>query len=136
MIRATLAAACAAGAVLLFGLATVGLARLPDLYARSHAVSKGDTLGTALAVAAAALAGGDAVKLLALLAFVSVTTPTATHAVVRAADVEGYEPVLGAGDAGESSGTDGAGDRGEPGGTDGAGDPDSRSSGSVEGGES
>jgi len=83
--------ACAAGAVLTFGLATLGLFRLPDCYSRAHATSKGDTLGTLLAVAATALAGGDIVELAVLAVFVFVTTPTATHAVIRAAADEGYE---------------------------------------------
>ncbi|WP_435348774.1 monovalent cation/H(+) antiporter subunit G [Haloarchaeobius sp. HRN-SO-5] len=85
---------CCAGTVFAFGLATLGLFRLPDLYSRAHATSKGDTLGTLFAVAGTGLAvglGGDAVKLAFLLVFVFVTTPTATHAIVRAADVEGYD---------------------------------------------
>jgi multicomponent Na+:H+ antiporter subunit G len=90
---------CAAGTTFAFGVATLGLFRLPDLYSRAHATSKGDTLGALSGVAGAALAvgGGDRVKLLVLLAFVLVTTPTATHAIVRAADVEGYEAWTGDG---------------------------------------
>lgn len=86
---------CAFVTVFAFGLATLGLFRLPDFYARAHAVSKADTLGTLSAVAGASLAlgfGAGTAKLLVLLAFVLVTTPTATHAIVRAAAVEGYEP--------------------------------------------
>lgn len=87
--------ACAAGVVFFFAIATLGLFRLPDLYARAHATSKGDTLGTLFAVVGTGLAfgaSGESIKLAFLLAFVFVTTPTATHAIVRAASVEGYEP--------------------------------------------
>lgn len=87
--------ACLAVAVAGFALATVGLFRLPDAFARAHATSKGDTLGTLFAAAAVGLAVGvdDATaKLVVLVVFVFVTTPTATHAIVHAADVEGYEP--------------------------------------------
>lgn len=86
---------CAFVTVFAFGLATLGLFRLPDFYARAHAISKADTLGTLSAVAGAVLAlgfGQGTIKLLVLLMFVLVTTPTATHAIVRAAAVEGYEP--------------------------------------------
>ena len=86
---------CAFVTVFAFGLATLGLFRLPDFYARAHAISKADTLGTLSAVAGAVLAlgfGRGTIKLLVLLMFVLVTTPTATHAIVRAASVEGYEP--------------------------------------------
>lgn len=105
--------ACAAGSVAAFGLATLGLVRLPDLYARAHATSKGDTLGTLLAVAGVGLAvggSGDAVKLLVLVAFVFVTTPTATHAVVRAASVAGYPAWTGSDGRSRGDGT-GATDR-------------------------
>ena len=87
-----LAVLCAAGTVAAFGLATLGLFRLPDLYSRAHATSKGDTLGTLFAVAGAGLAvgpGPSAVKLVFLLLFVFVTTPTATHAILHAADAGG-----------------------------------------------
>ena len=86
------AAGCAFVSVFGFGLATLGLVRLPDLYARAHATSKADTLGTLFAVLAAGLAfgvGKQSVKLALLLVFVLVTTPTATHTIVRAAQLDG-----------------------------------------------
>ncbi|MDG5776984.1 monovalent cation/H(+) antiporter subunit G [Haloarculaceae archaeon H-GB2-1] len=86
---------CALGAVAMFGLATVGLFRLPDFYARAHAVSKGDTLGTLFAVVAVGLAGAsisEIAKLTFLVAFVFATTPTATHAIVRADSTDADRP--------------------------------------------
>lgn len=83
---------CAAGTVFFFGLATLGLFRLPDVFSRAHATSKADTLGTLFALAAAGLAaesGQAVVRLVFLLSFVLVTTPTATHAIVRAAASSG-----------------------------------------------
>ena len=89
-----LAAGLAAGSVAFTLVSVVGLYRLPDLYARAHATSKADTLGTLLGLGAAgvALGGEGGVKLALLALFVLVTAPTATHAVVRAAHDQGIEP--------------------------------------------
>jgi multicomponent Na+:H+ antiporter subunit G len=76
-------------------VAAVGLIRLPDLYARSHATSKADTLGTVLTLTGVALtfqAGVPRTKLFLLAAFMLITTPTATHAITRAAYDQGVEP--------------------------------------------
>jgi multicomponent Na+:H+ antiporter subunit G len=83
------------GGVLFTVVAAVGLVRLPDLYSRTHAASKSETLGAALALAAVAVAIGPdpaLVKVALLLAFVFVTGPTAAHAIARAAHEEGFEP--------------------------------------------
>ena len=110
--------ACASGAVFVFGLATLGLFRLPDFYSRAHATSKADTLGALFAVVGAGIAlglGNGTVKLVLLLAFVLVTTPTATHAIVRAATIEGYAAETTSGDGAGPHGTtsgDGAGPHG------------------------
>ncbi|WP_297887828.1 monovalent cation/H(+) antiporter subunit G [uncultured Halorubrum sp.] len=77
------------------GVAAVGLVRLPDVYTRSHAASKSDTLGAILAIAAAALAlqtGLSTAKSVFLLVFMFITNPTAAHAVARAAQDQGIEP--------------------------------------------
>lgn len=76
------------------GVAAVGLVRFPDVYTRSHAASKSDTLGAVLAVAAAAFAlqsGLSTAKSVFLLLFMFVTNPTAAHAVARAARDQGIE---------------------------------------------
>jgi multicomponent Na+:H+ antiporter subunit G len=76
-------------------VAVVGLVRLPDLYARSHATSKADTLGTVLTLAGVAVAfeaGVPRVKLALLAIFLLITNPTATHAITRAAYDQGIEP--------------------------------------------
>jgi multicomponent Na+:H+ antiporter subunit G len=75
-------------------VAVIGLLRLPDLYARSHATSKTDTLGTVLTLTGVLLAfeaNVPRVKLLLLALFMLLTNPTATHAITRAAKEEGIE---------------------------------------------
>jgi multicomponent Na+:H+ antiporter subunit G len=79
-----------------FGLvAAVGLVRLPDVYTRTHASSKSDTLGAVLALAGVALvvdAQSATIKAVFLLAFMFLTNPTAAHAIARAARDQGIEP--------------------------------------------
>ena len=91
-------------------VAVIGLIRLPDLYARSHATSKADTLGTVLTLAGVAVAfeaGVPRVKLALLAIFLLITNPTATHAITRAAYDQGIEPQA---DGGVDSRTEPAGD--------------------------
>lgn len=76
-------------------VAAVGLIRMPDIYTRAHATSKADTLGTVLTLAGVAVAfqsGVPRVKLLLLAIFMLITSPTATHAITRAAYDQGIEP--------------------------------------------
>ena len=66
----------------------VGLIRFPDFYTRMHAAGKCDTLGSLLVLTGLALEGGldlASVKLLVVAAFIFLTSPTANHAVARAA---------------------------------------------------
>ncbi|OLZ40465.1 cation:proton antiporter [Natrinema saccharevitans] len=78
-------------------VSTVGVLRLPDIYARAHTASQTDTLGAGFALAGVALAFGwqhAAVYTVLLLFFVFVTNPTAAHAIARSAAETGVEPVL------------------------------------------
>jgi len=87
--------ALAVGGAFFAMVAAVGLLRLPDLYTRTHAASKADTLGTILALAAVALALGtdiSTVKTVLLLLFMFITNPTAAHAITRAAYDQGITP--------------------------------------------
>lgn len=82
-------------------VAVIGLLRLPDLYARSHATSKTDTLGTVLTLAGVALAFQaqvPRVKLVVLAIFMLLTNPTATHAITRAANDQGIDAWTAGGD--------------------------------------
>jgi multicomponent Na+:H+ antiporter subunit G len=85
----------ALGGVFFGVVAAVGLIRLPDLYARTHSVSKSETLGAVFSLAAVALAfdtGFTTMKAVLLLVFMFLTNPTAAHAIARAADEQGIEP--------------------------------------------
>ncbi len=69
-----------------------GLLRLPDLYSRTHASGITDTLGAGLILLGLALQAGFALvtlKLLTILIFLYLTTPTAAHALVKAAYARG-----------------------------------------------
>jgi len=87
--------ALAVGGLFFSLVAAVGVLRLPDLYTRTHAASKSDTLGAVLSLGAAALAFGagvPTVKTVLLLVFMFLTNPTAAHAIARAAEDQGIEP--------------------------------------------
>ncbi|AJF26327.1 MULTISPECIES: monovalent cation/H(+) antiporter subunit G [Haloarcula] len=87
------------------GVASVGIVRLPDVYTRTHAASKSDTLGAVLAIGAAALAIQTdlaTIKAVFLLVFMFLTNPTAAHAVARAAQDQGIEPWTAGDEEGES----------------------------------
>lgn len=76
----------------------IGLLRLPDFYARLHGAGIIDTLGAGLILIGLMLQAGLSlvtVKLLFILFFILITSPTATHAIAHTARVQGLEPVLG-----------------------------------------
>ncbi len=75
----------------------LGLLRMPDFYTRMHAASVTDTLGAGLLLLGMILQAGAgliAVKLLFIGILLFFTSPTATHALARAARVRGVEPKL------------------------------------------
>jgi multicomponent Na+:H+ antiporter subunit G len=70
----------------------IGIIRMPDFYSRSHAASLTDTLGAALILLGLALQSEAAIvtiKLVLVFFFLFVTSPTATHALVKAAFAKG-----------------------------------------------
>lgn len=84
----------AAGSVFLV-IGSIGLVRLPELFTRLHAASVTDTLGAALVLLGMAVhAGFDlaTIKLALILLFLLFTSPTATHALAKAALHGGLEP--------------------------------------------
>ncbi|MFC1930814.1 monovalent cation/H(+) antiporter subunit G [Chloroflexota bacterium] len=69
-------------------VSAIGLLRLPDFYARTHAVGKSETLGTILVLSGLAVYNGwelSTVKILFIMFFALIANPTATHAIARAA---------------------------------------------------
>lgn len=85
----------AGGAFCIVG--ALGLLRMPDFYTRMHAASVLETAGAGLLLAGMALQAGFSLvtaklAMLALLLFFA--SPTATHALGRAALARGVEPRL------------------------------------------
>jgi multicomponent Na+:H+ antiporter subunit G len=75
----------------------LGLFRLPDFYTRIHAAGITDTLCAICIGAGLILQSGLSLltlKLLLILMFLLFTAPTATHALSRAAMIDGLKPVL------------------------------------------
>ena len=91
----------------------IGLLRLPDFFSRLHAAGITDTLGAALVIfgmivynqghlvqdylddGASLMPGSlNTVKLVMILALLWLTSPTATHAVSKAARLSGLQPQL------------------------------------------
>ncbi len=84
----TLGGAC----VLIGGL---GALRLPNFYTRIHAASLTDTMATILIFVGMMLQAGlslATLKLLAIMAFLLLTGPTATYALANAALLSGLRP--------------------------------------------
>ncbi len=73
----------------------VGVVRFPDFYTRLHPAGKSDTLAQALILTALCFQCEDlwtVLKLLLIAGILLVTAPTATHAVTKAAKMEGLRP--------------------------------------------
>jgi len=85
----------------------VGVIRMPDFYTRSHAASVTDTLGASLILLGLGIHSGlnlITVKLVFIFLFLYLTSPTALHALVKAAYSRGLE----APDVEDSAGVSGA----------------------------
>lgn len=83
-----------------------GMNRFPDFYARVHAGGVGDTLGAGAILVGLMFQGGMTqvtIKLVFIVFFLMVTSPTAAHALVKAAHNHGLEPQLGEGGGEPSS---------------------------------
>jgi len=79
----------------------VGILRLPDFYTRLHAAGKLDTLGSLLMMLGLALYCAlplsltdvlTALKLMMIVVFIFLSSPTATHSIVDAGLRAGLEP--------------------------------------------
>ena len=73
----------------------LGILRFPDFFTRLHAMGKTDTLGVALMAFGLAILEGttfNGVKILFIILFVGLASPTATHALGRAAHRAGLVP--------------------------------------------
>jgi len=78
----------------------IGLLRMPDFFTRTHAASVTETLGAGLVLAGLMLQAGFTLvtaKLLVIGLLIFFTSPTATHALAKAAFARGLKPLLGKG---------------------------------------
>ncbi|MDA0304787.1 MAG: monovalent cation/H(+) antiporter subunit G [Proteobacteria bacterium] len=92
------------GAIMLV-IGGVGIIRLNDVFSRMHAVGIIDTLGAGAVLAGLMIQAGlgiVTIKLMLIVVFILFTSPTATHALARAALNGGVRPQLDEGAAGES----------------------------------
>ncbi len=75
----------------------IGLIRMPDFYTRMHAASVTETLGAGLILLGLLLQAGftlNAAKLLMIGLLIFFASPTAGHALARAAMLRGLKPRL------------------------------------------
>lgn len=74
----------------------IGMLRFPDFFTRIHAASIGDALGIPLILLGLAIKVGFslvALKIGILAFFLFITSPTATHALTKAAYSSGIKPL-------------------------------------------
>lgn len=100
----------------------IGLLRFPDFFSRIHAAGITDTMCAPLIVAGLMLQSGltlTTMKLVFLIVFLFLTSPTASHALAKAALHGGEKPLLHSGEAPRAGGSGGGADpgAGEPGGS-------------------
>lgn len=96
IVRSILATFCLGAGAFFVVIGCLGLVRMPDLYTRMHAASVTDTLGAGLLLAGMMLYTGPTLvsaKLLVLGLLIFFASPTATHALARAALARG-EPLI------------------------------------------
>ncbi|MCY4594216.1 MAG: monovalent cation/H(+) antiporter subunit G [Bryobacterales bacterium] len=77
-------------------VAAVGMVRLPDVFARSHAVALTDALGAFFLLVGLAIYDGfstNTLRILVVLALLYLVNPVVSHATVRAALRTGEKPV-------------------------------------------
>lgn len=75
----------------------IGICRLPDFFSRMHGAGITDTLGAGLILAGLMVQAGVSLvtfKLLVILFFLLVTSPSSCHALARSALAQGLKPEL------------------------------------------
>ncbi len=78
-------------------IGAIGMNRMPDFYTRVHAASVTDTAGAGLLLLGMMLQAGltlITVKLIIIGVLIFFTSPTATHALCKAALARGLRPLL------------------------------------------
>ena len=88
---------CLIGGVIISLIGAFGMLRLPDLFSRMHAAGMIDTLGVSLILFGLMFQGGGflvTIKLVIILLFIYFTSPSATHALAKAALHGGLKPLV------------------------------------------
>ena len=78
-------------------IGAIGLLRMPDFFTRMHAASVIETLGAGLILFGLIIQAGwtlIAVKLVMMFLLIFFASPTASHALARAALAKGMKPLL------------------------------------------
>lgn len=89
--------ACIVAGSLFAVIGGIGIHRFPDFFTRLHAAGVTDTMGAVLILVGLMVQAGAtliAVKLFLILGFLMFTSPTATHALAKAALHGKLRPVL------------------------------------------
>lgn len=76
---------------------SIGILRLPDFVARTHAISKSDTLGIILVIIGLIIHEGfgfTSAKLFLVVLFIALANPIGSHAMVLAAIKRGIKPIV------------------------------------------
>ena len=98
----------AAGGVFIV-IGSVGMLRLPDVFARMHAAGIIDTAGAALMFIGLMFQAGltlVTVKLIFIVVFILYTSPVSTHALAQSALSTGIKPHLAEGEEKQETGGD------------------------------
>jgi multicomponent Na+:H+ antiporter subunit G len=75
------------GGLFFFMVGTLGIIRFPDVFTRAHSASKCDTLGAVLCLSSLVILQGAnivSLKIILILVFVWIASPTATHLIAKA----------------------------------------------------
>ncbi len=78
--------------------AAVGILRMPDFYTRLHPAGVTDSLGAPFVLIGVAILNGATLfsgKIILLILFMMLTSPTACHALAKAATYSGLKPYKG-----------------------------------------
>jgi multicomponent Na+:H+ antiporter subunit G len=91
MMRGAVAAVLLALGVAFIGIASIGVARLPDVFQRMHSATKAGSIGTSLVVLGVLVAGGVARPLTGVLTigFMLLTLSVTSQLLARAAYLSG-----------------------------------------------
>lgn len=79
-------------------IGAIGLVRMPDFFTRMHGASVTDTLGAGLILLGLLIQAGFTLigaKLVVMGLLIFFTSPTASHALAKAAMARGLKPLLG-----------------------------------------